>query len=44
MFKRKLFYRTSPVAASDGFRFPACKKKKKETAEKIFFCEFWKSF
>ena len=43
MFKRKLFYKTSPVAASEGFRFLACDFIKKETPEKMFSSEFWKS-
>ena len=44
MFKRKLFYRTSPVAASEVFKVPACNFIKKEAPEKTFSCEFWKSF
>ena len=39
-----MFYRTSPVAASEGFRFPDWNFIKKETPEKIFFCEFCKIF
>ena len=44
LFKNTFFYRTSPVAASDSFRFPACNFIKKETPEKVFFCEFCKIF
>ena len=36
--------RTSPAAASDSFRFPACNSIKKETPGKMFFCEFYKIF
>ena len=43
-FKNTFFYRTSPVAASDIFRFPACKFIKKETSAYIFFCKFCKIF
>ena len=39
-----LFYRTSPDAASDSFRFPGCKFLKKEIPEKMFFCAFYKIF
>ena len=31
LFKNTFFYKTSPVAASDIFRFPACNFIKKET-------------
>ena len=44
LFKNTFFYRTSSVAASDSFRFPACNFIKKETQGKIFICEFCKSF
>ena len=44
ILKSTLFYRTSPVAASEGFRFPACNFIKKGTPEKMFFFEFWKNF
>ena len=44
IFKSTLFNRFSPVAASEGFRFPACNFSKKETQEKIFFSEFSKTF
>ena len=37
-----MFYRTSPVVASEGFRFPACNFITKETPEKMIFCEFCK--
>ena len=43
-FKNILFYRTSPVASSDSFRFPACISIKKETPAKLLFCEFCKHF
>ena len=33
IFKSTLFYRASPVAASEGFRFPACNFIKKENPE-----------
>ena len=39
-----MFHRISLVAASEGFRFPACNVVKKETPEKMFFCEFCKIF
>ena len=38
-----LFYWTSPVIASDSFRFPACNFIK-EIPAKTFFCEFCKIF
>ena len=44
MFKSTLFYRTSLVAASEGFSFPACNFVKKVTPEKMFGCEFCKIF
>ena len=37
-----MFYRTSPVAASESFRFPACNFIKKETPEKMLLCKFYK--
>ena len=43
-FKNTLFYRTSLVAASDSFIFSACNFVKKETAVKMFFCEFCEIF
>ena len=39
-----VFYRTSPLAASDSFRYPACNFIKKESPAKMFFCEFCKVF
>ena len=39
-----IIYRTSPVAASDSFRFPACNFIKKKTPAKMFICEFCKIF
>ena len=44
LFKNTIFYRTSAVAASDSFMFPACSFIKKETPAKTFFCEFCKIF
>ena len=44
IFKSTFFYKTSPVAVSEGFRFPACNFIKKETPEKMFFCELCKIF
>ena len=44
LFKNTFFYRTSPVAASDSFRFPACRFIKKGTPANTFFCEFCKVF
>ena len=44
IFKNTLFYWTSPVPVSDGFRFPACNFIKKEIPAKMFFCEFCKIF
>ena len=43
-FKNTSFYRTSPEAASDSYRFPACNFIKKETPAKTFFCEFCKIY
>ena len=43
-FLKHLFYRTSPVAASDSFSFPACNFVKKEARAKMFICEFCKIF
>ena len=43
-FKYTLFYRTSPVAAPESFRFPACNFIKKGTTAKMFFCKFCKIF
>ena len=39
-----IIYRTSPVAASDSFRFPACNFIKKKAPAKMFICEFCKIF
>ena len=39
-----MFYKTSPVAASEGFRFSACNFIEEETPEKLFCCEFCKNF
>ena len=44
LFKNKCFYRTSLVAASESFRFPACNLSKNKTPAKTFFCEFCKIF
>ena len=44
IFKNTFFYRTSPVAAFDRLRFPACNVITKETPAKIFFREFYKTF
>ena len=44
LFKNTFFYRTSPTAASDSFRFPGCNFIKKETSAKMLFCEFCKIF
>ena len=41
-FKYTLFYRTSPVAAPESFRFPSCNFIKKGTTTKMFFCKFCK--
>ena len=43
-FSEYLFFGTSPVAASDSFKFSACNFIKKETPAKIFFCQFGKIF
>ena len=40
IFKKTFFYRAPLVAASDGFRFPACNFIKKETPARMLFCEF----
>ena len=42
IFKNTLFYWTSPVAASESFRFPACNFIKKGIPAKMFFFEFCK--
>ena len=42
IFRNILFLRTSPVAASDSFRFPTCNFNKKEILAEIFFFEFCK--
>ena len=44
LFKNTFFYRTSPVAASDSFRFPECSFDKRRTPAKTFFREFRKIF
>ena len=44
LFKNTFFYRISPVAASDSFRFPAWSFIKKETPARTFFCEFCQIF
>ena len=44
IFKSTSLYRTSLVAASEDFRFPASNFIEKETPEKIFFSEFCKIF
>ena len=44
IFKNTLSYRTSPVAGSDTFKFPACNFIKKDNPAKLFFCEFCKIF
>ena len=41
-FKNTFFYRTSPVAALESFRFPACNFIIKATTAKMFFSEFSK--
>ena len=43
IFKNTLIHR-SPAAVSAGLRFPACNFVKKETAAKMFFCEFYRVF
>ena len=42
IFNNTLFYWTSPVAASDSFRFSPCNFIKKEIPAKMFFFEFCK--
>ena len=42
ILKNTLFYWTSPVAASDSFRFPVCNFIKKDVLAKMFFFEFCK--
>ena len=42
LFTNTFFYRTSPVAASDSFRFPACIFIKKGTPVKMFSVNFAK--
>ena len=44
LFKNTLFYRTSPVAASDSFRFPAWNFIKNETPAKTFLSKFCKIY
>ena len=44
LFQNTLFYGTSPVAASESFRFPACNFIIKKTTGKMSFCEFCKIF
>ena len=44
IFNNILFYRPSPAAASDSFRFPDCNFIKKEAPAKMFFREFDKIF
>ena len=44
IFKNTLFHRTSLVAASDSFRFPACNFNRKQTPPKMIFRDFWKIF
>ena len=44
IFKSISLYRTSLVAASEDFRFPASNFIEKETPEKIFYSEFCKIF
>ena len=44
LFKSIFFYRTSPVAASDSFIFPACNFIKNEAPAKTFIYEFCKTF
>ena len=43
-FKKVSSYRTSPLAPSGRFRFPAWHFNKRDTAAKMFFCELWKIF
>ena len=42
IFRHTLFYWTSPVAASDSFRFPHCNFIQKEIPAKMHFCKFCK--
>ena len=44
ILKNTFFYRTPPVPASDGFRFPSFNFNKKEVPAKMFFCEFCETF
>ena len=44
LFKNTFFYRTSLVAVSDSFRFPACSFVKNGLQQRHFFCEFCKIF
>ena len=44
IFRSTLFYRTSPVATSESFRFHACNFIKKETPAKCFSVNFATSF
>ena len=44
LFKNTLFYRRSPVAAPERFRFPACNFIIKQAKLKMFFCVFCKIF
>ena len=43
-FKNTMFYRRSLVAAPKSFSFLACNFIMKETAAKMFFCQFCKIF
>ena len=40
LFKNTFFYRTSPVVASDSFRFPACSLLKKGLQQRRFYVNF----
>ena len=44
IFRNILFLWTSPVAASDSFKFPTCNFNKKEILAEIFFFEFCEIF
>ena len=44
LFKKTLFYRTTPVTAPESFSFPVCIFIIKGTTAKMFFCEFCKFF
>ena len=44
LFKNTFFNRTSPVATSDSFPFPACSFIKKRPPEKMLFCEICNIF